>query len=711
MSGIFGIGVSGIQAAQLGMQVTQHNITNSNTPGYNRQSIIQATALPVGNSYGFNGNGTQVTTITRQYNAFLSDQLRQSETQLSQLDSYFSQIQVIDNLLADANAGVSPALQEFFKGVQAVAAAPASLPARQSMVSAAQSLVSRLQGADQRITDLYGQINQQITDNVALINTYGKQIASLNQQITIAESAVNQPANDLRDQRDQLISELNKLVEVQTIPLENGGIEVMVGKGQLLVMGNQTSQMSVVRSTADPSRLTVALNLGNGAQELPESVITGGELGGLLKFRSETLDTAVNSLGKVAASLALTFNAQHATGMDMLGNSVGVAGTNDAGFVANFFTIPNPKVIPSNPSGPLVTATFTPPALTSNTVPGNYFTNLTNSDYTLKYSGSAFTLTRVNDGTTWTGATLSDINTQINDTTDARGAQGFTLSDDGSLYTSGDTFTIQPTREIAKNIGIDARIVGDVRLIAAALPIKATVGLTNIGSMSINVSRVRTDTSASFPGPAYPVKIGISADGASLTLGDALGPYSVTNPGPYQLTVYPSDGSASTTYSLEYPDNATPPPLTAGATYEIWDGNSRIQFSIKGSPQPGDTFSLDMNDGSTGGTIGISDTGNILLLGQLQTQNTADGGTVTFQGAYAQLVSNIGNKAREIEVTKDAQQALVDQASEARNAESGVNLDEEAANLLKYQQLYQASARSISVGQKLFDELLSIAGG
>lgn len=711
MSGIFGIGVTGIQAAQLGMQVTQHNITNSNTPGYNRQSILQSTALPVGNSYGFNGNGTQVSSITRQYNAFLSDQVNSSDTQLSQLDTYFKQIQVVDNLLADANAGVSPALQAFFKGVQAVADAPASLPARQSMVSSAQSLVARLQSADQRMSELYGQVNEQVGDTVSRINTYGKQIAALNQQITIAESAVNQPANDLRDQRDQLISELNKLVEVQTIPMDRGGVEVLIGKGQLLVMGNQASTMSAMRSSTDPSRITVAIDLGAGAQELPEDIISGGELGGLLKFRSETLDGAVNSLGKVAASLALTFNAQHANGMDMLGNSIGVGGATDSGFVANFFTLPKPKVIPSNATGPVVTATFTEPSMTSNTNPGNYFTNLTNSDYSLKYDGSGFTLTRLSDGTTWSGSTLANINTQINDSTDPRGAQGITLADDGAAYTSGDTYLIQPTREMAKNIGIDARIVGDVRLIAAALPIRASVGLTNQGTMKVTVDRVRTDNSATFPGPAYPVKIGIDASGSTLTLGDGSGPYSVTNPGPLQITVYPPDGSAATTYDLSYPASGSPPPVVPGATYELWDGNSRVQFSMTGSPQPNDTFSLDMNDASTGGSIGVSDSGNILLLGKLQTQNTADGGTVSYQGAYAQLVSTIGNKASEIEVTKDAQQSLVDQANEARNAESGVNLDEEAANLLKYQQLYQASARSISVGQKLFDELLSIAGG
>ena len=709
MAGIFGIGVSGVQAAQMGMLVTQHNITNSNTPGYNRQSTIQTTSLPVGFSSGFMGNGTQVTTVNRQYNSFLTDQVRRASTEFSSLDAQFSQIQIVDDLLADANAGVSPALQDFFKGLQQVSAAPSSIPARQSMVSSAEALVSRLQGADQRMSELYGQVNQQIADSVSLINTYGKQIASLNQQITIAESAVNQPANDLLDQRDNLISELNKLVKVETISLGQGGLEVMIGKGQVLVMGNQANEMSAVRSSIDPTRTTVAINLGNGKQELPESIIEGGKLGGLLEFRSGTLDRAVNSLGKVAASLALTFNAQHATGMDLLGNSVGVGGANDAGFIANFFTLPAPKVIASNPLGPEVSASFTPPQLTKQGGDGNYFTDITNSDYRLEYTGARFTLTRIQDGVNWSDTTLAGLNTQINDRSDPRGAQGITLADNGAAYAEGDSFLIEPTREMAKNIGVDGRIANDVRLIAAALPVRASVSLTNQGTMKVSVDRVTQDLTASAPGPAYPVKIGISADGASLTLGDAGGPYGVTNPGPFQVTAYPNGGGAPTTYTLEYPASATPPPTASGMTYEIWDGTSRVQFTISGTARPGDTFSLDMSDASTGGKIGVSDSGNMLLLGKLQTQNTADGASTNYQGVYAQMVSDVGNKAREIEVTKDAQKSLVDQADAARNAESGVNLDEEAANLLKFQQLYQASARSISVGQKLFDELLSIA--
>lgn len=709
MAGIFGIGISGIQAAQAGLMVTQHNITNANTAGYNRQSIAQATAIPVGTSKGFNGNGVTVTSITRQYNQFLTEQVRSSDTQLSALDSYFSQIQVIDDLLADANAGVSPALQSFFAGLQEVAAAPSSLPARQSMVSAAESLVARLQGADGRISDLYTQVNEQVTDSVALINNYAKQIAALNQQITVAESAVSQPANDLLDKRDQLLSELNQLIEVEVIPLDTGGVEVMVGKGQLLVIGNRANAMSAVRSNEDPSRITVALDLGAGNQELPEGIISGGSLGGLLEFRSETLDKAVNTLGKVAASMALTFNAQHANGMDLLGNSSG-----DSGFVSDFFTLPDPKVIPSEDGSPELTVSFTAPELTNYSSSGNYFTNLTGSDYRLDATAGGLILTRLDDGVTWEGETISEINAQINDSADARGAQGITLNDDGAAYRPGDSYLIQPTREMAKNINIDSRLAGDVRLIAAALPVTGSVGLTNAGTLSVAVSRVRQDD-VDAGDIGLPLTLGIDANKKfTLFKSDGITAINTANSSPIKVTMYPADGSDPVTYSVDYATSSWPEVQT-GATYEIADGNSRIAFTLKGTASAGDTFTLNNNYSTNATTgkkekIGVSDTGNILLLGKLQTQNTSDGATSTYQGVYAQMVSDIGNKASEIEVTKDAQQSLVDQAAAARDAESGVNLDEEAANLLYYQQMYQAASRCISVGQKVFDELLSIAG-
>jgi len=153
-TGIYSIGISGLQAAQVALLTTEHNVTNANTPGYTRQRVIQASNVPIMTGAGAIGQGAHVETVSRMYDRFLTGQVNQAQTNVSELDAYYDQISQIDNMLADANAGLSPALQAFFSGVQQVAADPSSLPARQTMVASAQTLVTRYQNMDTRLQAL-----------------------------------------------------------------------------------------------------------------------------------------------------------------------------------------------------------------------------------------------------------------------------------------------------------------------------------------------------------------------------------------------------------------------------------------------------------------------------------------------------------------------------------------------------------------------------
>nr|MBP6710729.1 flagellar hook-associated protein FlgK [Propionivibrio sp.] len=228
-TGMISTGLSGIQVAQLGLLTTEHNITNANTAGFNRQRTIQATNVAMLTGAGYVGQGAHVQTISRMYDSFLSTQVNRAQTTSSELSSYYTQIKQIDNMLADANSGLSPALQSFFSGIQDVAANPSLLSARQSLASSAQALVARYQGLEDRISQMYDGVNEQITTSVATINSYSTQIASLNESIVIARSATNQAPNDLMDQRDQLVLDLNKLVRVTTTENSDGTFNVYIG--------------------------------------------------------------------------------------------------------------------------------------------------------------------------------------------------------------------------------------------------------------------------------------------------------------------------------------------------------------------------------------------------------------------------------------------------------------------------------------------------
>jgi flagellar hook-associated protein 1 FlgK len=680
-TGFINTGVTGLQVAQLGLAASAHNITNADTAGYNRQRIVQESNLAMMTGAGFVGQGAHVATIERMYDRFLNGQVSSAQTQVSELASYHSQVSQIDNMLADANSGLSSALKQFFAGVQDVATNPSQVSSRQALVSSAQSLVSRFQALDAQLAQIYDNVNGLVTSTVSSINTYTKQIGSINEQIIVAQATGSQPANDLLDQRDQLVSELNKLVKVSTTTNTDGSYNVFVGTGQQLVVGSQVSTMTAEPASSDATRVVVGLKTPSGNQELPESLVNGGSLGGLLRFRSESLDGTANQLGREAASLALTFNAQNALGQDLLGRAAG-----ETGFMGDLFTLGTPTVIASSsnaPGSPKISVDFTKPP----PFDGNFYTDLTGSDYRLDYSVGNLTLTRLSDNKTWSAVdtvvagvvvtAIEGINAQL-----ALDPQGFSLGAASfTVANEGASYLIEPTRNTAGNITLNAAIAADPRLIAAAAPIRTAPVSTNSGNAVISAGIVATGYAA--PSAGYPV---------TFTYSSVTNAFTGFPPGVVSVT------SGGTTTDYTYPTVATSIPYTSGATITF----SGISVEVSGTPSNGDSFSISRN------TAASTDGRNALLLGKLQTQNTMAGHTATYQSAYAQLVSEVGNKTREVLTTGAAQEALLQQTTAARESLSGVNLDEEAANMIKYQQAYQASAKVIEMASKLFDSILAI---
>lgn len=678
MGGLISIAMTGINAAQAGLLTTSNNISNLSTEGYTRQRTVQASNTTVMTGAGGIGQGTHVVTVARMYSEALTKQVLGAQTSVSSLDTYNEQISQIDNMLADADAGITPVMQEFFDAIQSVATNPSSTSSRQSMISAAETMVSSFRSMYSRLDEMSDGVNSQISSLVTSINTYTQEIGDINQQIITSSAMNGQPANDLLDKRDQLVSELNKLVKVEVTTGDDGSYNVFVGSGQQLVVGSRVTQMAAVASAADPSRIVVGLvGAAGNVQELPESLISGGELGGFLSFRSEALDTSYNQLGLMASSMALTFNAQNELGQDMLGS---IAGESD--FIADFFKLSEPTVTArasNTVGGPVVSATYDDPSYNGT----NFYTNLTASDYQLFYDGAAFSLKRLSDNTTWSGATIADINTAL-----AADPQGFSLDATAGAFTAGDSFLIQPTHFAARDLSIDTSIAADPRLIAAAAPARASATQTNTGSTTVGSVSV---------GPDYSVNglpLSLSYDGTGLT-GFPVG----------TVTVTVGNGTPVT-----YPITATTDTVTftSGATVTINAADpsaspSGVSLVFSGTPVAGDSFTLAAN------TSGVEDASNIVRLGKLQTQNTMLGGTATYQDDYAAFVNDIGNKTSASEISSSAQTALLSQATAARESVSGVNRDEEAAKLIEYQQAYQASAKILEIASNIFDTLLSIA--
>ncbi|EXI68141.1 MAG: Flagellar hook-associated protein 1 [Candidatus Accumulibacter adjunctus] len=677
-SGILGTGVSGLLAAQHGLQTTEHNIANANTPGYTRQRVIQGSNPGVNTGSGFLGQGTNVATIERVYSSFLAEQVDRSQSGVSQLDTYVAQIRQIDNLLGDSSAGLSPALQGFFDGVAQVAANPSHLPSRQALIANAQGLSTRYQSLGTQLAQMYDGINGQIRDSVKAINSYAEQIASLNEQIGLAQAATGHSANDLLDSRDNLVAELNKLIRAKSTTNGDGSINVFVGNGQQLVVGSQSIGLAITVAGTDPSRLVVGLKSGAAVREMPESLLSGGALGGLLAFRSESLDRVSSDLGRNAVSLALTVNAQSALGQDLLGQSL--LSPPPSGFTPELFAVGEPGVRADSrnpPGSPTVSATFTTPVPYN----GNFYTDLVASDYRLTSDGASVTLTRLTDDRRWTAADLAGLDAQLQ--TDP---QGFSLASSAPLP-AGASYLVQPTRDAARRIAVNPAVVADPRLLTAAAPIRTSLGAANTGSATISPGSV---------GPGYE------------SLGAAL-PLAVLYENG-QLRNFPAGTRVSinggTPQLIGSPASVVP--YTSGATITLVGTSASspptgISFSISGSPNNGDRFVLAGNSGAT------ADGRNVLALAELQTRDTMSGRTVSFQESYAQLVSDNGNRTRQAQIGAAAQNSLLKQARESRDSLSGVNLDEEAANLIRYQQAYQASAKALQIATNLFDTILDLA--
>jgi flagellar hook-associated protein 1 FlgK len=643
----------------MGLATAEHNISNLNTPGFTRQQTVQAARQPQFTGAGYIGQGVDVSTVKRVYSDFLGKQVLQEQGLSSQLDAHYAQIKQIDNMLADPNSGMAPAIQEFFSAVHNVASAPESQPARQALINNGNSLASRFQSINQRMVDLNNGVNSQITNSVTNINSYAKQISSLNQSIVLAHAAGNgQPPNDLMDQRDELVKQLNQEIKASVVKQSDGSFSVFVGNGQSLVVGAQAFALKAVLSPGDPSKVDVAyINHDGSTTTIQQNSLHGGTVGGLLAFRDKTLTNTQNALGRVAMSLAGTFNEQHKLGQDLNG---------DLGI--DFFNKPAPFVINN-------TANKGSATLYADVVASADYSALTGSDYELKYNGgTSYTLTRLSDNKV----------TNFPDCLPQGPVDGLTLSMSGGAV-AGDKFTIRPTVNGARDM---TAAISDPAKIAAAMPLRGQASLRNLGTGKISDVTVnsRQDLVAD---PLHPATDASLQQPVLITFNDPPTTFRISGVGK-------NDEAGRSDATGRRESEEIPYVPGQDISYNGWT------VKISGSPAAGDIFALGSNTSAT------ADNRNGLLLAGLQTANVMAGGTTSYQGAYSQIVSDIGNKTRELEVTSKAQASMVDQTIQTQQALSGVNMDEEAANLIRYQRAYQAAGKALQIANTMFDTVLSI---
>jgi flagellar hook-associated protein 1 FlgK len=664
--GLLNIGKQALTSNQTALSVVGQNIANVNTEGYSRQRPEFASRENIG--------GVEVYDIARIADQFLNRQIWADKASFSNADMFKTYANELDNLLASEATSISTAMDNYFGALQTAVDDPTSLPNRELFVAQADALVRRFNDLDANLERQNGSINGRLESSVAQVNAIARNIAELNDNLRIAKAG-GKDVNELLDKRDAKLDELAKYVNFTTIENnKTGEIGVYIGKGEPLVVGKDANELIATVDPADSSKLNVSTRIGNNLADIT-SQLNGGEIGGLLEYRDEILDTARDQIGIITLAFAETMNDQHMKGMDL-----------DGELGEQLFTDINSDTARQN----RVLSDGRNAVNVSSTIDITNTSELKASEYRMVFnSENSFTLIRESDGKRWDSSDFSaselDMSTQGELTLKVDGFELNMETASGGNFAGGDQFVLRPARTAASDIGM---VMTDPRDLALASPVKIEANGSNTGTgvASVNVTS-RPDFESVVDGTELnpPIKIEFSENSS----GDLVyRVYDISDPeNPTEI-----DLSDTATVPIEANEYTAGEPLNlpTGYGYEV---------VIKNQPKAGDTFTVDYNEG------GVSDNRNALAMSDLQFDKTVN--NASYQDRYGQLIEKVGTETAVAQINAQASKSVLDANINARDSLSGVNLDEEAAKLIQFQQAYQASAQLIRASQTIFDALIS----
>ncbi|MBT8449700.1 MAG: flagellar hook-associated protein FlgK, partial [Gammaproteobacteria bacterium] len=637
---------------------TSNNIANVNTEGYSRQVIDFNSRAPEFIGGNWVGTGTFVSNVKRVFDGLAVNDLRTNLANYNSLNAYLDQASRVDEYVANLSTGLSPDIQRFFDAVQASADDPSSIASRSSIFTQSDLLINRFKLLSEQLDTQQRNINTELGGIATEISAIGNAIADINEDIVqaLGQGSSQSKPNGLLDTRDQLINDLSKLIQVSTVQQGDGSINVFIGNGQGLVIGYDSYQLSARLDPADAESFRLELAIGGNNIPITKELV-GGKLGGLISYRNEILVPTKNKLGLIALGVADSINKQHQIGMNLNGELGGLF-FKDINASLNQFS----RVVANTDN--------TGSAQLSMTI--DDVSAVSADNYELSYSSgtNTFTVTNLTTGTiedTFVNLGIPSTYTNAN--------LGFTVNLTNGALSDGDRFALTPARNA---ISLLEREITDASQLALAFPVNATSSISNAGTIEIRSVDV-TDTSTS-----------------AFSISGSLNP-------PLRI-----EFTSATSYDVI--DANTNAAVVSGVTYTPNESNDLLaqaglnlgyEINVSGSAATGDVINLEYN------TAGFGDNRNALALANIQLEKVLDNGNTTLQEAYGLIISEVGAKTNEAKVSQQASLSLVRQTESRIQEESGVNLDEEAAKLIKYQQSYQAAAQLISTANLIFDTLIA----
>ncbi len=697
MADLLQIGLTGLNVSQTGLTTTGHNISNINNKSYSRQVMTADTlgSQRIGNA--FVGSGAQVKAIERQYDQFAYKENLINTTSQKYYETRYLQAQQLDSLLTSEDTSVSADMLTMFGSMNGVADHPNTLEARKVFLRDAGNMTSTFNRIYDQMQLQYDSVNDDISKTVTQLNTLATSLADVNNSILAALGGdPNRSANDLFDQRDELVRQVSEIANVSVIPQANGMVNVSIGTGQPLVLGSQATTFGVEIGDPDPQHIGLVIDNGSAKIPLDGSVI-GGKLQSLFEFRDQVLEPGMNELGLNALAIAHSVNEQQKQGLDLDGQ-IGSPLFTDF----NSASIQHSRVL-SHGDG-LGTATMGVRIDDLGSLSGNEFELKVTTFNAGPPQQIQFSMTDKTTGKIQTLPAAGPLDLSTGQRLEVPG-EGFSIGieniDLADPVQVGKTFTLRPTRTAAQDIGV---ITTDPRKVAAAdAEVKVATTATNTGTGELSVKSINSRSDGLYPTKDNPYTVaftGVTAgpptvyeyemrdkNGVVMTVPPGAS-YTVTDNTGAALTLNPGDPMTGLGIVLD--------PLTQRQTVNV----AGITLELDGKPASGDSFTLSFNQTADG------DNRNALVIAGLQSQKLLKSGKQTFQDNYAALGSEIGSVTKNAKTSMDASGALLEQSTTRVLATAGVSLDEEAANLIKFQQSYSASARVITVAGELFSTLL-----
>lgn len=666
---LLNIGMSGLSASHASLVTTGNNISNVDTVGYSRQQTVQNSKNSIQYGNVFIGTGTTLADVRRVYNSYLDAQLQTTTSLNSDAQAYLGQATQVDKLLSDSGTGVTKTLQSFFASLQTLAGNSNDNAARQALLTNAQGLSSRFNAISQQLTQQNTYINDQLGSMAEQVNKLASTVAAYNKKIAEVSGSGGTP-NELLDQRNETIRQLNELVGTQ-VTETNGRLDVYLGSGQPLVVGDVVNKLRVAPDPADPTRTSIIMDRNGSSTDITR-VMSGGEMGGLVRYRNDVLTPAVNGLGRIAMVVADQVNKQLGQGLDQNGN-----------FGANLFNNINSAAAISQRS---IANGNNNPASGNLNVTINDTSKVQASDYQVTVTATGYSVRRLSDNTdlgNFAFATPPAAQPVID---------GFSLSINSGTVAAGDSFKITPTRGSAADM---ATVMTDTKTLATSAPLTSTKASGNDGTGAVSQPSLKTALDIYDPVQRLEVQTAVKASMPVRML--------MTSATAYE--VFDSKGNSIGTGSIVPGQNND---LNIAVPYTDTGGNPKtfsVAMTISGSPASGDSFNISMTAADS------TDNRNAQSLLALQTKATIGASTtspgVSFTEAYGGLVTTVGSLTKQGQLDATATDTIMTGARNARDSLSGVDLDEEAGNLTKYQQYYTASSQIIKTAQEIFSTLIN----